>query len=94
MIDKYLIEYLISATRGGMTRLKIIRALKKQAMNINKISSMLKFDYKTVQHHLKVLEENRIIEATKKGSYGALYHLTRDMEEQWELIEEIIQDLV
>ena len=36
-------------------------------MNANKLSTDLKLDYKTVQHHIKILEQNGLIVSSQKG---------------------------
>jgi len=86
---KYLFHYLLAGTRGGATRTDILRLISKTPMNTNKIAEKLKLDYKTVQHHLKVLEENGVISTIKKGSYGALYHLSPEAEANIETLKEI-----
>ena len=53
----------------------MIKLLKDGMYNANKIAEMLSLDYKTVQHHLKVLKENNIVRSDSDG-YGAVYILT------------------
>ena len=77
---KNLLWYLVAGTRGGETRGKIIELLNKKPSNANKIAEMLNLDYKTVRHHLEVLEKNNIIVAVNKGNYGAVYFLSELME--------------
>lgn len=85
---KYLLVWLIAGTRGGPTRAKIIMALKETPQNANQLSVKLKMDYKTMRHHLDVLEKNRII--TSIGDrYGATYFLSQVMEDNFFLFEEI-----
>ena len=86
---KNLLWYLVAGTKGGETRGKIIDLLKKKPSNANKIAEILKLDYKTVRHHLKVLEKNNIITAINKGSYGAVYFLSDFMQQNIKLFEEI-----
>jgi predicted transcriptional regulator len=76
---KNLLWYLVAGTKGGETRGKIISLLNSNPSNANKISEMLKLDYKTIRHHLKVLEKNNIITAVNKGNYGAVYFLSEIM---------------
>ncbi len=71
-----LIWYLVGGTRGGMTRGRIISLLKDRPSNMNRIAKELSLDYKTVLHHVRILEKNNIIEAIEKGKYGAVYFLT------------------
>lgn len=85
---KYLLGWLIAGTRGGPTRVKIIRSLKETPQNANQLATSLKMDYKTMRHHLEVLEKNRII--TSIGDrYGATYFLSQMMEDNYVLFEEI-----
>ena len=53
----------------------MIKLLKDGTYNANKIAEMLSLDYKTVQHHLKILRENNLLRSDSDG-YGALYKLT------------------
>ncbi|MBI3026766.1 winged helix-turn-helix transcriptional regulator [Candidatus Woesearchaeota archaeon] len=86
---KNLLWYLVAGTRGGETRGKIIDLLRKKPSNSNKIAEILKFDYKTVKHHIKVLEKNNIITAINKGKYGAVYFLSEFMEQNIKTFDEI-----
>ena len=86
---KNLLWYLIAGTKGGETRGRIIDFLKKNPSNANKIAEMLKLDYKTIRHHIEVLEKNNIITAINKGNYGAVYFLSELMNANYKLFEEI-----
>jgi DNA-binding transcriptional ArsR family regulator len=89
---KYLLGWLIAGTRGGPTRAKIIEALKETPQNANQLATELNMDYKTIRHHLSVLEKNRII--TSVGDkYGATYFLSQVMEENYALFEEILNKM-
>jgi DNA-binding transcriptional ArsR family regulator len=85
---KYLLGWLIAGTRGGPTRAKMIQALKDKPQNANQLATSIGMDYKTMRHHLEVLEKNRII--TSVGDrYGATYFLSQVMEDNYALFEEI-----
>ena len=86
---KNLLWYLIAGTRGGETRGKIIDLLNRNPSNTNKIAEILKLDYKTVRHHLEVLEKNNIITAVNKGNYGAVYFLSEIMKSNLQTFNEI-----
>ncbi len=86
---KNLLWYLIAGTKGGETRGKIIDFLKNKPSNANRIAEMLKLDYKTVRHHLEVLEKNNIIVAVNKGGYGAVYFLSELMQSNIQIFNEI-----
>jgi DNA-binding transcriptional ArsR family regulator len=89
---KYLLGWLIAGSRGGVTRAQIIQALKETPQNANQLANWLKMDYRTIRHHLKVLEKNRII--TSAGDrYGTTYFLSPTMEENYALFEEIVKKI-
>ena len=73
-------------TRGGETRARILRTLKKEPCNANKLSKKLKFDYKTIQHHLNILEKHHLL--TKEGDYGAVYFISEWLEKNWKIFRE------
>jgi DNA-binding transcriptional ArsR family regulator len=87
---KYLLGWLIAGTRGGATRAKIIEALKETPQNANQLANQLGMDYRTIRHHLKVLEKNKIITSAGEG-YGVTYFLSPAMEENYALFEEIMK---
>ncbi|MCD6496206.1 MAG: winged helix-turn-helix transcriptional regulator [Candidatus Aenigmarchaeota archaeon] len=64
--------YVFATTRGGPTRVRIMDLLDKRPYNMHQISKELRLDYKTVQHHIRVLEENRVVTAEEK-KYGTIY---------------------
>ena len=86
---KNLLWYLVAGTKGGETRGRIIDLLNKSPSNANKASEMLHLDYKTVRHHLKVLEKNNIITAVNKGNYGSVYFLSETMKSNLDVFNEI-----
>jgi DNA-binding transcriptional ArsR family regulator len=73
---KRIMVYLFIGTRGGQNRAKIVELLHLEPANSNRVSEKLGLDYKTVQHHVKLLEENGVIVSNAKGTYGAMYFLT------------------
>ena len=89
---KHLLGWLIAGTRGGPTRARIVEILKETPQNANQLATSMKLDYKTVRHHLTVLEKNRIISSIG-DKYGATYFLSQMMEENYVLFEEILNKL-
>jgi DNA-binding transcriptional ArsR family regulator len=89
---KYLLGWLIAGTRGGVTRAKIIETLRENPQNANQLANILGMDYRTIRHHLKVLQKNRIIISAGNG-YGTTYFLSPEMEENYGLFEEIMNKL-
>ncbi|MFB2623030.1 MULTISPECIES: winged helix-turn-helix domain-containing protein [Methanothermobacter] len=86
---KRLLWWLIAATRGGVNRARIIRMLHERPYNTNQLAEALELDYKTVQHHLSVLEKNKIIVSSGER-YGKMYFLSDAMEENYDLFEDIL----
>jgi len=87
-----LLGWLIAGTRGGLTRAKIIKALKETPQNANQLANLLGMDYRTIRHHLEVLEKNKIITLMGEG-YGTTYFLSQMMEENYALFEEILNKI-
>ncbi len=85
---KYVLGWLIAGTRGGIMRARIIMALKETPMNANQLANFLGVDYRTIRHHLEILEKNRIV--TSAGDkYAVTYFLSSEMEENYSVFEEI-----
>jgi len=73
------------ATRGGPTRLRIVKALKDRPMNAHQLAKFLGLDYKTVKYHLELLEEHGLVEKVGDG-YGAVWTVSKFLEKYWELL--------
>jgi len=86
---KYILGWLIAGTRGGATRAKIIQTLRENPQNANQLATQLGMDYRTIRHHLKVLEKNKIITTAGEG-YGTTYFLSPMLEENYGVFEEIV----
>jgi DNA-binding transcriptional ArsR family regulator len=85
---KQLILWLIEGSRGGVNRGRIIVAIKAEPLNANQLCNLLGVDYRTIRHHLDVLEKNRLITAVGEH-YGKVYFLSQDLEQSYEDFEEI-----
>jgi predicted transcriptional regulator len=89
---KYLLGWLIAGTRGGLMRAEIIKALKEMPQNANQLTNLLKKDYRTIRHHIEILQKNRII--TSAGDrYGTTFFLSPEMEENYAFFEEILNKI-
>lgn len=80
--------YVLTGTRGGPNRVRVLQALDERPRNANQLAEALDLDYKTVRHHLEVLVENDILE-TSGDEYGSIYLPTDQARHHWETIEEI-----
>ena len=85
---RQLLQWLIIGTRGGANRAQIIEAIREEPRNANQLASLLGVDYRTVRHHIDVLEKNELL--TSMGEqYGKMYFLSSGLEENFQVFEEI-----
>ena len=81
--------YVLTGTRGGENRIRILQALDERPRNANQLAEDLDLDYKTVRHHLDVLTENDVV--SKSGDdYGAVYLPTDRVSNYWDTVEQIV----
>ena len=85
---KQLLGWLIIGTKGGKTRAQIIKSVKSNPKNANQLATQLKVDYKTIRHHLTILEKNKLIIPVGEH-YSTVYFLSPPMEENYAVFEEI-----
>ncbi|EQB65624.1 MAG: transcription regulator [Thermoplasmatales archaeon I-plasma] len=81
--------WLLIASRGGDTRIKILNLILNDPMNKNELSKSLGLNYRTVTHHLNVLIKNNIIREDQK--YGGLIYVNELLEGE---LKKIISRLI
>lgn len=74
-----LLYWLLNASRGGPTRIRVLKILEEKPMNLRKLAMELALDYKTVQSHVELLMENGIVYTPKQG-YGQVLFISPDWE--------------
>jgi len=84
----HLLQWLIAGTRGGVNRARIIAAVHEAPQNANQLTGLLEVDYRTVRHHLDILEKNGLIISIGER-YGKMYFPSLELEENYDLFEEI-----
>ena len=84
--------YLLASSRGGPTRVRILRAIDERPRNANQLAETLGMDYTTIRHHLDVLVENSVLRSTD-DDYGAVYLPTDRARNHWDVVEEIISEV-
>lgn len=82
----------LAGTRGGPNRARILRELDQRPRNANRLADDLDLAYKTVTHHLEVLEENDVVHSTD-DDYGAVYMPTDRARTHWDTVEEIVEQV-
>jgi DNA-binding transcriptional ArsR family regulator len=85
---KKLLWWIIAGTKGGVNRARIIESIHQRPYNAHQLAERLNLDYKTVRHHIKVLEQNRIISSSGE-KYGMMYFLSPQMEENYDIFKDI-----
>jgi DNA-binding transcriptional ArsR family regulator len=81
--------HVLASSRGGPTRVRIVRAIDEQPRNANQLAEELDLDYTTVRHHLDVMMENNVVRSTE-DDYGAVYLFTDQVRSHWDVVEEIL----
>ncbi|NOZ76809.1 MAG: helix-turn-helix transcriptional regulator, partial [Euryarchaeota archaeon] len=66
--------------------------LKDKPSSISQLAKKLGLSYHDVRYHIKILQENRIIESIGEASIS-MYFLTDEFERDWEEFEKIWRSL-
>ena len=85
---KRLLWWLLAGSAGGLNRGRILEELFETPHNANELAKVLHLDYKTVRHHLEVLEKNKLATFTGSG-YGKVYFPSDLLETNKEVFNEI-----
>jgi len=86
---RQLLWYLIAGTRGGSNRARIITTLRDRPSNAHQLCEGLGLDYRTVRHHLRILQRNGLVAQPAGNAYAAPYFLTAFLEANYGAFEEI-----
>lgn len=84
--------FLLGGKRGGENRVRIIWSIREKPSNMNQLATELDLQYKTIQHHLKVLTSSSLVVASGE-EYGAVYMLSPWFEGHFETFEQICAKL-
>ncbi|MEM4781903.1 MAG: winged helix-turn-helix domain-containing protein [Halalkalicoccus sp.] len=84
--------YVLTGTRGGPNRVRLLRAVDERPRNANQLAEDLDLDYTTIRHHLDVLVENGMVEKSG-GNYGAVYLTSDRVKHHWDTVETIIEQV-
>lgn len=86
---KQLLWYLLVGSRGGETRCRILDCILQEPCNAHQLSIKLHLDYKTIKHHVDILEKNNLLASVNKGNYGAVYFVSPLFESEKVVYNEI-----
>jgi DNA-binding transcriptional ArsR family regulator len=70
-----LMWYLLYGTRGGPNRRRLLEALEVTPANAHQLADRLGLDYRTVRHHLRILETNGAISRPVGDAYATPYEI-------------------
>jgi len=73
-----LFYWLFFASKGGKTRFRIVKELLNSPMNKNELSKHLTLNYRTVEHHIKMLVENNIVEGDER-KYDSIFYIKENI---------------
>ena len=85
---KMLFWFVFAGSKGANNRIRIVNILKTNPNNVHQLSENLGLDYKTVLHHVRVLEKNGFV-SKYESSYPINYSITPQLEFHMEVFEEI-----
>ena len=91
-IVRKLFWWLFIGSLGGANRARIVSLLKEHPYNANQLTESLGVDYKTVRHHIDVLEKNNIITSVGSG-YVKIYCLSRLLEDNIAVFDDIWEQI-
>ncbi|MGZ7108837.1 MAG: winged helix-turn-helix domain-containing protein [Methanobacterium sp.] len=89
---KNLMWWLFAGMKGGINRAEIIRMLHDRPYNAHQLAEELNLDYKTVRHHIQVLEKNDLI-ISGEEKYGKMYFLSSVIEKNYDVFLDIWKKL-
>jgi DNA-binding transcriptional ArsR family regulator len=87
-----LMWYLLRGTRGGPNRLRILERLERSPANAHQLATGLGLDYRTVRHHLLLLERNGAIARPVGDAYAAPYELSPYLAEHFRDLREFLSE--
>jgi DNA-binding transcriptional ArsR family regulator len=87
-----LMWYLLRGTRGGPNRFRILQELERSPANAHQLSATLRLDYRTVRHHLRLLETNGAVARPMGSAYAAPYELSAYLAEHMGEVEELLRN--
>jgi DNA-binding transcriptional ArsR family regulator len=90
---RQLLWFLIAGTRGGPNRARIIELVRSRPCNAHRIAEDLGLDYRTVRHHLDLLEKNGLLTRPAGSAYAAPYFLSGYLEANYGVFEEVRRNI-
>jgi DNA-binding transcriptional ArsR family regulator len=89
-----LLWYLLVGTRGGPNRARILDELLESPQNAHRLAESLSLDYRTVRHHLLLLEKNGLVTRPVGDAYATPYELSPHLALHFDVVEQVRNGLV
>jgi|HubBroStandDraft_4_1064222.scaffolds.fasta_scaffold114753_2 DNA-binding transcriptional ArsR family regulator len=70
-----LMWYVLFGTRGGPNRRRILDELLRSPANAHQLAGALSLDYRTVRHHLRLLEQSGAVSRPVGEAYATPYEI-------------------
>ncbi|WP_232085609.1 ArsR/SmtB family transcription factor [Conexivisphaera calida] len=86
---EHMFWWIFTGSRGGTMRARIVASLRDLPQNANQLAQNLGVNYRTITHHLRILEESGIVKS-EGPRYGKIYFLTDLFQMNDDLFEEIV----
>lgn len=87
-----LLWFLIGGSRGGENRVKILVAIRKRPRNLNQLAKSIGVDYRSVQHHMAILQKNNLVQSSGER-YGVMYSLHPWLELHFETFRQVCTEI-
>jgi DNA-binding transcriptional ArsR family regulator len=87
-----LLWFLLGGSRGGENRAKILSAIKSRPCNLNQLAKLIGVDYRSVQHHMTVLQKNNLVLSAGQR-YGVVYSIHPYLDHHFTTFEQVCREL-
>jgi DNA-binding transcriptional ArsR family regulator len=84
-----LLWYLLVGTRGGPNRARILDKLAESPQNAHRLAETLSLDYRTVRHHLLLLEKNGLVTRPVGDAYATPYELSPHLALHFDVVRQV-----
>lgn len=74
--SRSMLWYLLVGTRGGANRIRLIERLLRGPCNAHRLAEEMELDYRTVRHHLRLLEQAGAVARPVGALYAAPYEIS------------------
>ena len=87
-----LLWFLLGGSRGGENRAKILIAIRSRPSNLNQLAKLIRVDYRSVQHHMNVLQKNNLVMSSGQR-YGVIYSVHPWLAFHFQIFEQVCGQL-